>query len=31
VRIDGSSRCTTVLDGKAFGAESRLSRLGILQ
>jgi len=31
VRIDGSSSCTTVLDGKAFGAESRLSRLGILQ
>jgi hypothetical protein len=31
VRIDGALQCTTVLDGKSFGAESRLSRLGIWQ
>jgi len=31
VRIDGTLTCTQILDGKTFGAESRLSRLGILQ
>ena len=32
VRVDGSTlACTQILDGKTFGAESRLSRLGILQ
>jgi hypothetical protein len=32
VRVDGSTlACTQILDGKPFGAESRLSRLGILQ
>ena len=30
VRIDGSLGCTQILDGSTFGAESRLSRLGIL-
>ncbi|MCU1276792.1 MAG: hypothetical protein JWM53_338, partial [bacterium] len=30
VRIDGSLGCTQILDGTTFGAESRLSRLGIL-
>ena len=32
VRFDGASlACNQILDGKTFGAESRLSRLGILQ
>ena len=31
VRMDSTLACTQVLDGKPFGAESRLSRLGILQ
>ena len=31
VRIDGALGCTQILDGKSFGAESRLSRLGIAQ
>ncbi|HEX8952809.1 MAG TPA: hypothetical protein VF997_05945 [Polyangia bacterium] len=31
VRIDATLACTPILDGKTFGAESRLSRLGILQ
>ncbi len=29
VRMDGARNCTTILDGKTFGAESRLSRLGL--
>jgi hypothetical protein len=29
VRIDGSLNCTQILDGTTFGAESRLSRLGV--
>jgi hypothetical protein len=31
VRMDGAHGCTQVLDGSVFGAESRLSRLGIAQ
>jgi hypothetical protein len=31
VRVDGALGCTQILDGKTFGAESRLSRLGIVQ
>ena len=31
VRIDSTLACTQILDGKTFGAESRLSRLGIVQ
>ncbi len=31
VRLDSTLSCTQVLDGKPFGAESRLSRLGILE
>ncbi|MCU1281074.1 MAG: hypothetical protein JWM53_4620 [bacterium] len=31
VRMDASRTCTTILDGHGFGAESRLSRLGIVQ
>jgi hypothetical protein len=31
VRIDSTLTCTQILDGKPFGAESRLSRLGILR
>jgi hypothetical protein len=31
VRIDGTLGCTVILDGTTFGAESRLSRLGIVQ
>ena len=30
VRIDSTLTCTPILDGTTFGAESRLSRLGIL-
>jgi len=29
VRMDATRGCTVVLDGKSFGAESRLSRLGL--
>jgi hypothetical protein len=29
VRMDAARACTTILDGKTFGAESRLSRLGM--
>jgi hypothetical protein len=29
VRVDAAAGCTKVLDGMGFGAESRLSRLGI--
>ena len=29
VRIDSTLACTQILDGKPFGAESRLSRLGV--
>jgi hypothetical protein len=31
VRMDDAGTCTRILDGTTFGAESRLSRLGILQ
>jgi hypothetical protein len=31
VRIDGSLACTQILDGKTFGAQSRLSRLSVLR
>jgi hypothetical protein len=29
VRMNGAGACTTILDGAPFGAESRLSRLGV--